>query len=35
MTMQVRPANLADATAIADIYNQGIEDRLIDGNITQ
>jgi phosphinothricin acetyltransferase len=26
--MQVRVANLADAPAIADIYNQGIEDRI-------
>jgi phosphinothricin acetyltransferase len=25
--MQVRPATPADSTAIADIYNQGIEDR--------
>jgi L-amino acid N-acyltransferase YncA len=28
MTMQVRPAVLADAAAIADIYNHGIEDRV-------
>jgi len=28
MTIQVRPADLADALAIADIYNQGIEDRV-------
>jgi L-amino acid N-acyltransferase YncA len=26
--MQIRPATLADATAIAEIYNQGIEDRV-------
>jgi phosphinothricin acetyltransferase len=26
--MQVRPATLADAAAIAEIYNQGIEDRV-------
>jgi phosphinothricin acetyltransferase len=25
--MQIRPATLADSAAIADIYNQGIEDR--------
>jgi L-amino acid N-acyltransferase YncA len=28
MTMQVRPALLADSIAIAEIYNQGIEDRV-------
>jgi phosphinothricin acetyltransferase len=28
MTMQIRPADLLDAPAIADIYNQGIEDRV-------
>jgi L-amino acid N-acyltransferase YncA len=28
MTMQIRPAILGDAAAIADIYNQGIEDRI-------
>jgi L-amino acid N-acyltransferase YncA len=28
MTMQVRPALLADSLAIAEIYNQGIEDRM-------
>lgn len=28
MTMQVRPAGLADAPAVAEIYNQGIEDRV-------
>ena len=28
MTMQVRAADLRDATAIADIYNQGIADRV-------
>ena len=26
--MQVRPAFLADSLAIAEIYNQGIEDRV-------
>ena len=26
--MQIRPADLADAAAIADIYNQGIQDRV-------
>ena len=26
--MQTRPAVLADASAIADIYNQGVEDRV-------
>jgi L-amino acid N-acyltransferase YncA len=28
MTMPVRPALLTDAVVIADIYNQGIEDRV-------
>jgi L-amino acid N-acyltransferase YncA len=28
MTMQIRPAMLGDAAAIAEIYNQGIEDRV-------
>jgi phosphinothricin acetyltransferase len=28
MTMQVRPALLADSLAIAEIYNEGIEDRV-------
>jgi L-amino acid N-acyltransferase YncA len=28
MTMQIRPALLADSLAIAEIYNQGIEDRV-------
>src|SRR6516162_1003731 len=28
VTMQARGANLADAAAIAEIYNQGIEDRI-------
>jgi len=27
-TMHVRPANIADAAAIAEVYNQGIEDRI-------